>query len=79
MGVMQDPLHLCRGREREKYEDGISKEKTYPVSQKPNEERISRRRSTEKNYSEKHSKMRTKKKYINLTKKKLLLNFFRFV
>lgn len=48
MGVMQEPAHLCRGREREKYEDGISKEKTYPVSQKPNEERISRRRSTEK-------------------------------
>lgn len=42
-------------------------EKGYTISQKPNEERISRKRSTKTNDSVKHSKMRIKKKYVNFS------------
>lgn len=42
-------------------------EKGHTISQKPNEEKISRKRSTKTNDSEKHSKMRTKKKYVNFS------------
>ena len=50
-------------------------EESSTMSQKPDEERLSRRRSTETNDSEKYSKMRTKKKYVDLTIRTLLLVF----
>lgn len=50
-------------------------EKNYTISQKPNEERISRRRSTEINDSEKHSKRSAKRKCIDLTVRESLLVF----
>lgn len=50
-------------------------EESSTMSQKPDGERISRRRSTETKDSEKYSKMRTKKKYVDLTIRTLLLVF----